>query len=107
MSLFSKVDPVTLLDTLLLEYKEMMNDRNYLLSYVFRFHENNGQDYIYRENTTRRDVFLLRNNTRIAIRHIDASGKELFYAERAISIKNDSEMKIARIIHDLYVEELQ
>ena len=107
MSLFSKVDPVTLLDTLLLEYKEMMNDRNYLLSYVFRFHENNGEDYIYRENTIQRDVFLLRNSNRIAIKHLDGSGKVLFYAERAISIKNDNELKIARIIHDLYVEELQ
>lgn len=106
MGLFSKEDPAKVLDRLMLEYKELMNDKDYLLSYVFRFHENNGEDYIYKENTDRRNVYLLRNRNRIALRKLDDESNVLLNVEREINWKVDNQLKIVQIINDLYINEL-
>ena len=105
MSLFSKKNSPKYLENMMHEYKEVLNEKYYPLSYVFKFHENNGVDYIYRENTDKRNVFLLRNKNRIALKQIDETGKEIFYAEKEISIYTTSQLKIVKIIHDLYIEE--
>lgn len=107
MGIFSKEDPADVLDRLMSEYKELMNDKDYLLSYVFRFHENNGIDIIYKENTDKRNVLLLRNKKRIALQKLDDEGKILFEAEREIGWMVDNQLKILQIIHELYTKELK
>jgi len=106
MGLFSKKNSPDWLDGMMYEYKQLLNDINFTLSYVFKFYDNDGLEYIYKENTDDRSVFLLRNKNRIAIKQVDVNGKEEFIEEVECSLYKTSDVKIVRIIHELYAEKL-
>lgn len=107
MGLFSKVTDAEVLESIFYEYVDLLKDKDYPLSYVFEFHSNDGVDLIYKEKTTSRNLFLLRNKKRIALKQIDDQNTEIFYAERPCSRIVTDDFKIVKIIHELYFEEFE
>lgn len=106
MGFFSKTEPDTpdWLDNRVSEYKELLNDKECILGYVFEFYSNDGKEYIYKEVTKNRNVFLIRNKEKITLKQIDSDESVIFYKEIDCDLSTTAEKKIVSIIHQLYVE---
>jgi len=75
------------------------------LGLVFKYHDIDDGNLIHKENTESRDVYLLRNHDRLAVKQVDGKGETVFYSEKDLN-HSDGDPKVIRAMHQLYVEEL-
>lgn len=78
---------------------------NTFMGFVFKFHDNDGKDITFKENTGSRNVLLKRNFDRIELIKYDENNNIIFKNQKRV-YRADDDGVVIKAIHELYVIEM-
>ncbi len=78
---------------------------NTIMGFIFKFHENDGKDITFKENTESRNVLLKRNFERIELIKYDKNNNVVFRSQKRV-FRADDDKDVIKAMHELYVNEM-
>jgi hypothetical protein len=103
MGWFNKKETPESLERKFPDYFKMFE--NSIMGFIFKFHDNDGNDITFKENTESRNVLLKRNFERIELIKYDKMNNVVFRNQKKV-FRADDDKDVIKAIHELYFKEM-